>query len=84
MLGEIGSKNTEFLPDIIPVLTSVLDDDTPAVVRQAISCGINLFHSTLEKIAIQVFYFNTESTNSYRSIHLIFHSFLSFVLGMII
>lgn len=62
MLGEIGSKNTEFLPEIIPVLLSVLDDDTPAVVRQAISCGINLFHSTLEKIAIQVLYiFVTES-----------------------
>ncbi|KAK4253268.1 hypothetical protein QN277_010592 [Acacia crassicarpa] len=56
MLGEIGSKNTEFLPDIIPVLLAVLDDDTPAVVRQAISCGINLFHSTLEKIAIQGLY----------------------------
>ncbi|KAF7845362.1 symplekin isoform X1 [Senna tora] len=56
MVGEIGSKNTEFLPDIMPVLISVLDDDTPAVVRQAISCGINLFHSTLEKIAIQGLY----------------------------
>ncbi|XP_054780556.1 uncharacterized protein LOC129288158 isoform X2 [Prosopis cineraria] len=56
MLGEIGSKNTEFLPDIIPVLIAVLDDDTPAVVRQAISCGIDLFHSTLEKIAIQGLY----------------------------
>ncbi|KAI9085134.1 hypothetical protein K1719_032950 [Acacia pycnantha] len=56
MLGEIGSKNTEFLPDIIPVLLAVLDDDTPAVIRQAISCGINLFHSTLEKIAIQGLY----------------------------
>lgn len=53
MIGEIGLKNTEFLPDIVPVLIDVLDDDTPAVVRQAILCGIRLFRSTLEKIAIQ-------------------------------
>lgn len=54
MVGEIGLKNTEFLPDIVPVLIDVLDDDTPAVVRQAILCGIGLFRSTLQKIAIQV------------------------------
>ncbi|KAI4353360.1 hypothetical protein L6164_002318 [Bauhinia variegata] len=56
MIGEIGSKNTEFLTDIVPVLVTVLDDDTPAVVRQAITCGIDLFRSTLEKIAIQGLY----------------------------
>ncbi|KAJ1396171.1 Symplekin/Pta1, N-terminal [Sesbania bispinosa] len=56
MVGEIGLKNTEFLPDIVPVLIDVLDDDTPAVVRQAILCGIDLFRSTLEKIAIQGLY----------------------------
>jgi len=62
MIGEIGLKNTEFLPDIVPVLIDVLDDDTPAVVRQAILCGIRLFRSTLEKIAIQVicFFLNSE------------------------
>ncbi|MCH80956.1 LCR/BET1-like protein [Trifolium medium] len=42
MIGEIGLNNTEFLPDIVPVLIDVLDDDTPAVVRQAILCGIYL------------------------------------------
>lgn len=54
MVGEIGLKNTEFLADIVPVLIDVLDDDTPAVIRQAILCGIDLFRFTLEKIAIQV------------------------------
>lgn len=53
MVGEIGLKNTEFLADIVPVLIDVLDDDTPAVIRQAILCGIDLFRFTLEKIAIQ-------------------------------
>lgn len=54
MLGEIGLKNTEFLSDIVPVLIDLLDDDTPAVVRQALLCGIDLFRATLEKIAVQV------------------------------
>ena len=44
----------EFLPEIVPVLISVLNDATPAVARQGISCGIDLFRSTLMKIAIQV------------------------------
>ena len=57
MIGEIGLMNTEFLPDIVPVLIDVLDDDTPAVVRQAILCGIDLFRYTLEKIAVQVINF---------------------------
>ncbi|WJX49040.1 hypothetical protein P8452_35527 [Trifolium repens] len=56
MVGEIGLNNTEFMPDIVPVLIDILDDDTPAVVRQAILCGIDLFSSTLEKIAIQGLY----------------------------
>lgn len=49
-------KNTEFLPDIVPVLIEVLEDDTPAVVRQALLCGNDLFRSTLEKIAVQGLY----------------------------
>lgn len=63
MIGEIGLMNTEFLPEIVPVLIDVLDDDTPAVVRQAILCGIDLFRYTLEKIAVQVinFFFNSNS-----------------------
>ncbi|GMN28685.1 hypothetical protein TIFTF001_047906 [Ficus carica] len=53
IIGEIGLKYVEFLPEIVPVLISVLNDATPAVVRQGISCGIDLFRSTLMKIAIQ-------------------------------
>ena len=52
--GRGGLKNTEFLSDIVPVLIDLLDDDTPAVVRQALLCGIDLFRATLEKIAVQV------------------------------
>jgi len=54
MFGDIGLKNTEFLSDIVPVLFEFLDDDTPAVVRQALLCGIQLFRGTLEKIVVQV------------------------------
>ncbi|XP_061369219.1 uncharacterized protein LOC133312088 isoform X2 [Gastrolobium bilobum] len=56
MLGEIGLKNTEFLAEIVPELIAVLDDEMPPVVRQTILCGIDLFRSTLEKIAIQGLY----------------------------
>ncbi|KAJ7961230.1 symplekin [Quillaja saponaria] len=56
MIGEIGLKSTEFLPEIVPVLITVLDDSTPAVARQAITCGIDLFRCTLETIAYQGLY----------------------------
>lgn len=54
MIGQIGLKNLEFLPEIVPVLITVLNDDTAAVARQAIACGIDIFRSTLVKVAIQV------------------------------
>lgn len=54
MIGQIGLKNLEFLPEIVPVLITVLNDDTPAVARQAIACGIDIFRSTLVKVAVQV------------------------------
>lgn len=54
MVGYIGFKHGEFLPDIVPVLISALKDDTPAVARQAINCGIEIFRCTLVKVAIQV------------------------------
>lgn len=44
----------EFLPEIVPVFMTLLKDSTPAVARQAITCAIELFRSTLEKIAVQV------------------------------
>ena len=58
MIGEIGLKHFEFLPEIVPVLITVLSDATPAVARQAITCGIELFRSILEKVAIQVCFYS--------------------------
>lgn len=56
MIGEIGLKHLEFVPEIVPVLMLVLEDLVPAVARQAITCGISLFRATLEKLAIQGLY----------------------------
>ncbi|CAA2998893.1 symplekin isoform X1 [Olea europaea subsp. europaea] len=66
MIGQIGLKNLEFLPEIVPVLITVLNDDTPAVARQAIACGIDIFRSTLVKVAIQGLY-SSELNASLRS-----------------
>lgn len=54
MAGDIGMKQPEFLPEIVPALISVLKDKSPPVARQAIASGINLFQCTFEKIALQV------------------------------
>ncbi|KAK6943498.1 Symplekin/Pta1, N-terminal [Dillenia turbinata] len=54
ILGEIGLKHMELLPDIVPVLMTTLKDMTPAV----ISCGIDLFRGTLVKITIQVGFYS--------------------------
>ncbi|XVE62050.1 hypothetical protein DITRI_Ditri06bG0087800 [Diplodiscus trichospermus] len=56
IIGEIGVKNLEFVPEIAQFLITVLEDVTPAVVRQSIACSIDLFCRTLEKIAIQGLY----------------------------
>ncbi|XVF08283.1 hypothetical protein REPUB_Repub06bG0213100 [Reevesia pubescens] len=56
IIGEIGVKHLEFVPEIAPFLITVLDDATPAVVRQSIACSIDLFRCTLEKIAIRGLY----------------------------
>ncbi|GFY82372.1 HEAT repeat-containing protein [Actinidia rufa] len=53
LIGDIGLKNVECIPEIVPVLMTLLKDRTPAVARQAISCGIDLFRSCLIKVAIQ-------------------------------
>ncbi|KAL7247469.1 hypothetical protein ACSBR2_002391 [Camellia fascicularis] len=66
MIGDIGLKHMEFIPDIIPVLITVLKDGTPAVARQTITCGIDLFCSTLVKVAIQGLY-SSELDNSLES-----------------
>lgn len=56
VIGEIGTKHVEFLPEIVPVVINVLKDSTPAVARQAVTCGIDLFRSTFTKVAIQGLY----------------------------
>ncbi|XP_062186782.1 uncharacterized protein LOC133890428 [Phragmites australis] len=53
MIGEIGSKHMVYLPDMIPCLLHLLNDETPAVVRQAIKTGTNLFAKVLEQLVIQ-------------------------------
>ncbi|PON51152.1 Coatomer beta subunit [Parasponia andersonii] len=56
IIGEIGLKHVDFVPEIVPELMTVLNDSAPAVARQAITCGIDLFRRTLEKVAIQGLY----------------------------
>ncbi|XP_010490570.1 PREDICTED: uncharacterized protein LOC104768323 isoform X2 [Camelina sativa] len=53
ILGEIGLKYVELLPEIVPLLIKSLEDETPAVARQVIACGADLFRSTLERVAVQ-------------------------------
>ncbi|TVU37100.1 hypothetical protein EJB05_10391 [Eragrostis curvula] len=53
MIGEVGSKHMVYLPDMIPCLMHLLNDDTPAVARQAIKTGTNLFAKVLEHLVIQ-------------------------------
>ncbi|XP_058110235.1 uncharacterized protein LOC131253301 isoform X3 [Magnolia sinica] len=66
LIGEIGLKHMGVLPEMLPVLISFLKDDTPAVARQAITTGTNLFRSLLQKIAIQGL-FSSEMGNSLES-----------------
>lgn len=54
MIGHIGLKCMEYIPEIVPVLITVLKDETPAVARQAIRCGRDIFTCTLFKVALQV------------------------------
>lgn len=56
MIEELGLKHLEYLPDMVPVLIAFLKDDTPAVARQAVSTGTNLFRNTLEEVALQGIY----------------------------
>ncbi|XP_010423951.1 PREDICTED: uncharacterized protein LOC104708990 [Camelina sativa] len=53
ILGEIGLKYVELLPEIVPLLIKSLEDETPAVARQVIACVADLFRSTLERVAVQ-------------------------------
>ncbi|KAL3536521.1 hypothetical protein ACH5RR_004982 [Cinchona calisaya] len=63
MIGDIGLRCTEYIPEIVPVLIPVLKDDTPAVARQAIRCGMEIFRSILFKVALQGLYSNGLDTS---------------------
>jgi symplekin len=54
MIGAVGSKHMVYLPDMIPCLLHLLNDDTPAVARQAIKTGTTLFSKVLEHLVVQV------------------------------
>lgn len=66
IVGQIGLKHSEFLPEIVPSLMNILKDDAPAVARQAITCAINIFRCTLVKVAIQGLY-SSEFDESLKS-----------------
>ncbi|KAM3392508.1 hypothetical protein ACQJBY_013577 [Aegilops geniculata] len=53
MIGEIGSKHTVFIPDMMPCLLDLLNDETPAVARQAVKTGTDLFAKVLQELVIQ-------------------------------
>lgn len=54
--GDVGLNYTELLPEIVPLLITLLRDGTPAVSRQAITSGISLFRRALTKMALQGLY----------------------------
>nr|CAB3459066.1 unnamed protein product [Digitaria exilis] len=53
IIGELGSKHMGYLPNVIPCLLHLLDDEAPAVVRQAIKTGTALFAKLLQHLVIQ-------------------------------
>ncbi|KAI4971491.1 hypothetical protein ZWY2020_002405 [Hordeum vulgare] len=53
MIGEIGSKHTVFIPDMMPSLLDLLNDEMPAVARQAVKTGTNLFAKVLQELVVQ-------------------------------
>ncbi|KAL8526005.1 hypothetical protein ACS0TY_015283 [Phlomoides rotata] len=67
MIGEIGLKHVELLPEIVPVLVDVLNDDEPAVARQAVTCGFDIFRCSLVKVSVQGLY-SSEFNESLKSL----------------
>ncbi|VAH41627.1 unnamed protein product [Triticum turgidum subsp. durum] len=53
MIGEIGSKHMVYIPDMMPSLLDLLNDETPAVARQAVKTGTDLFAKVLQELVIQ-------------------------------
>lgn len=63
MIGEIGSKHMVYIPDMMPCLLDLLNDETPAVARQAVKTGTDLFAKVLQELVIQV----TLNSSTYKS-----------------
>ncbi|XP_006658175.1 symplekin [Oryza brachyantha] len=53
MIGEVGSRRMAYLPNVMPCLLDLLNDETPAVARQAIKTGTSLFAKVLQQLVIQ-------------------------------
>ncbi|CAN6463169.1 unnamed protein product [Victoria cruziana] len=56
IIGEIGFKHMSFLPELVPVLISLLKDATPAVARQAVNSGAYLFQKIMGYVAVRGVY----------------------------
>jgi len=54
LLRELGTNVTEDLVVLMPNLLSFLKHDDPAVVKQSIASGTNLFAAVLEEMALQI------------------------------
>jgi symplekin len=54
LLRELGTNVTEDLLVLIPNLLLFLKHDDPAVIKQSIASGTNLFAAVLEEMALQV------------------------------
>lgn len=54
LLRELGTNVTEDLVVLMPNLLSFLKHDDPAVVKQAIASGTNLFAAVFEEMTLQV------------------------------
>ncbi|KAL5228577.1 hypothetical protein ABZP36_016842 [Zizania latifolia] len=54
LLRELGSNVTEDLVVLMPNLLSFLKHDDPAVVKQSIASGTNLFAAVLEEMTLQI------------------------------
>jgi len=54
LLRELGTNVTEDLVVLMPNLLSFLKHGDPAVVKQSIASGTNLFAAVLEEMALQV------------------------------
>jgi len=60
LLRELDTNVTEDLVVLMPNLLSFLKHDDPAVVKQSIARGTNLFAAVLEEMTLQVVLCKTE------------------------